>query len=197
MKKITYIAAVLLCVAVFLAGCSASPAPKESEDINKEAAEPADVQTNDSEPQSASLAIIEPEQLISKQEAQELLGEEVSEGEKTFMESVGQKIIFYDSQADGSFASLQISLTQPSTIQQGSTITPEEVYGAAKAGLEETSDVDISGIGEDCFTGTPGLHILSEGCYIVISAGNTDDPAVQEILKKAGKLAVANLEKLI
>lgn len=154
-------------------------------------------ETQPDEPQTQPDELIAPEQLISKEEAQMLIGESVEDGEETVMETVGQIILLYDSAEEGSFASLQISLTQQAMMPQGSTITPEEVYSGAKAGLDETSDVDISGIGDECFTGTPGLHIVKDGYYIVIAAGNTDDPKVQDILKEAGRIAVENLEQIL
>ncbi len=193
-KRIIFIFVSLL-LALFLASCTDKAADTGSgEDTQQETQE--DTQQDNSSQEQQVAVMIEPEQLISKQEAQDILGVMVDEGEKTQMESSGQKTLYYDVQ-EGDIGFLQISLTQPATRPQGSTITPEELYQSAKVGLDDTSDADISGIGDECFTGTPGLHIVSDGYYIVIAAGNSDNTAVQEVLKKAGELAVGNLKALI
>ena len=182
-KRIIFIFVSLL-LALFFASCTNNAA-----DISSQSE--ADSTLTEEKPS----VVIEPEQLISKQDAEDFLGAPVDDGEKTQMESSGQKTVYFDAQEGDGF--LQISLSQSALMPQGSTITPEEVYQGAKAGLDDTSDVDISDIGDECFTGTPGLHIVSDGYYIVIAAGNSDDPAVQEVLKKAGELAVRNLKAII
>ena len=192
-KRIIFIFVSLL-LALLLASCTNNTAGTGGQQDTQESIQQDSQQDKPSQEQQS--VIIEPEQLISKQEAEELLGAPVDDGEKTQMESSGQKTIYYDAQ-EGDIGFLQISLSQQALMPQGSTITPEEIYQGAKAGLDDTSDADISGIGDECFTGTPGLHIVSDGYYIVIAAGNSDDPAVQEVLKKAGELAVSSLKALI
>lgn len=195
MKKVFY-TVIILCISMFLVGCSgSSEAPEVQTEINQ-TSEVSDTKAEESQSKAASITI-EPEQLISAKEAGQLIGEPVKTGEKSQMEAVGQKIVFYDPEQEGSLGFLQLSLTQKSSMPKGSTITPEEIYESTKAALDETSDFPVSDICDDCFSGTPGLHILSNGYYIVIGAGNSDDIGVQEILKQAGALAVANLEELL
>jgi len=141
--------------------------------------------------------IIEPEQLIAKQEAEQLLGEAVGEGEKKEQPVVGQKIYFYDAQNEDSDGFLQISVTQLAFMKSSSQ-TPESIYAATKEALIETGEQrSIGGVGDEYFFGTPGLHILKDGYYLCIAAGNSDNGKVQEILEQAGALAVANLEKAL
>ena len=76
--------------------------------------------------------------------------------------------------------------------------TPESIYQTTKEALVETGEqMEVAGIGSEYFFGTPGLHILTDGVYLNIAAGNADDAKVQEILKNAGALAVKNLQALL
>ena len=191
---------ILILVAAAFAGCSGIPetpaAPAEQSQSAQEGEAPGE-QTQESNENETLMTAIEPEQLLSTDDVSALLGEPVMDAQKSQMESVGQKIALYDPVEDGSFAFLQISLSQQSSMPAGSSITPSEIYESAKKALDETSDLAVSGIGDDCFSGTPGLHILYRGYYIVIGAGNTNDEAVQAILIEAGKLAVVNLGELL
>ena len=206
MKKLVLIALAAVLTAAVFAGCGGESQPAqempEAKDDAAVTTEVQDIVQDEPEPEKEELAqtpgrLIEPEELISREEAAALLGEPVKDGDKTVMESVGQKIVFYDPEMEGSFGFLQLSLTQQAFMPAGSTITPEEIYGAAKAGLDDTSDFEVSGIGDECFSGTPGLHILASRYYIVIGAGNSDDPAVQDIYMRAGEIAVDNLENIL
>lgn len=142
-------------------------------------------------------SIIEPEQLISKQEAEDLLGEAVKDGEKHEQPEVGQKICFYDMPYRDSAYFIQISITQ-AALMPASGQTVEDIYKTLKEALIETAEQkEIDGIGDEYFLGTPGLHILKEGYYICIAAGNLNDDRVLGILEQAGVLAVNNLEKIL
>lgn len=145
---------------------------------------------------SGSKTIIEPEQLISKTEAQTLTKLTLKDGAKTEQAVVGQKIIFYDSEATNTGVSfLQVSLTQQAFMPSGSSNTPQSIYNSIKSTISSTARVE--GVGDDAFFATPGLHILSDGYYIVIAAGNSDKASVQTVLKEAGLLAVQHLKELI
>lgn len=145
---------------------------------------------------SGSKTVIEPEQLISKTEAQALTKLTLKDGAKTEQAVVGQKIIFYDSAATNTGVSfLQVSLTQQAFMPSGSSNTPQSIYNSIKSTISSTARVE--GVGDDAFFATPGLHILSDGYYIVIAAGNSDKASVQTVLKEAGLLAVQHLKELI
>jgi hypothetical protein len=142
-------------------------------------------------------SIIEPEQLISKQEAEDLLGEAVKDGEKREQPEVGQKICFYDMPYRDSAYFVQISITQ-AALMPASGQTVEDIYKTLKEALIETAEQKkIDGTGDEYFLGTPGLHILKEGYYICIAAGNLNDDRVLGIPEQAGVPAVNNLEKIL
>jgi len=141
--------------------------------------------------------IIEPEQLISRQEAEDLLGEEVKDGEKKEQPEVGQKICFYDMPYRDSAYFIQVSITQ-AALMPAADQTVEGIYKTLKEALIETAEQKkIDGVGDEYFFGTPGLHILKEGYYICIAAGNMNDDRVIDILEQAGVLAVKNLENVL
>lgn len=202
MKLFCVTIVLLLSLALCLAGCAGSGAkvPQMQEMPAAESAAasapPASAPAA-SEDNTPSGTIIEPEQLISKQEAEQLLGEAVKEGEKKEQPVVGQKICFYDAQNEDSESFLQISITQEAFMKSGSQ-TPESIYETTKEALIETGEQrSISGVGDEYFFGTPGLHILKDGYYLCIAADNSDNSKVQEILDQAGALAVANLKKAL
>jgi hypothetical protein len=76
--------------------------------------------------------------------------------------------------------------------------TVEDIYKTLKEALIETAEQKkIDGTGDEYFLGTPGLHILKEGYYICIAAGNLNDDRVLGIPEQAGVPAVNNLEKIL
>jgi len=175
MKKRYIIISALLILTLIFAGCGSA---------------------NSGSTSSGSKTVIEPEQLISKTEAQALTKLTLKDGAKTEQAVVGQKIIFYDSEATNTGVSfLQVSLTQQAFMPSGSSNTPQSIYNSIKSTISSTARVE--GIGDDAFFATPGLHILSDGYYIVIAAGNSDKASVQTVLKEAGLLAVQHLKELI
>jgi len=202
MKLFCVTIVLLLSLALCLAGCAGSgakvPQMQEMPAAESAAASAPPVSAPAaSEDNTPAGTIIEPEQLISKQEAEQLLGEAVKEGEKKEQPVVGQKICFYDAQNEDSESFLQISITQEAFMKSGSQ-TPESIYETTKEALIETGEQrSISGVGEEYFFGTPGLHILKDGYYLCIAADNSDNSKVQEILDQAGALAVANLKKAL
>lgn len=177
MKKLCLVISVLSAIAL-LAACSGGAAQKPG------ASTPAQV---------SEKAVIEPEQLISKEEAAQLVGD-VKDGEKTEQPVVGQKIMFYETTGGEGF--LQISLTQQAFMATSGN-TPASIYLGTKDAVASEFAETAEGLGDEYFFGTPGLHILYKGYYIVIAAGNSDDPAVRSVLKQAGALAVGNLDKIL
>jgi len=143
---------------------------------------------------TSNQSLIEPEQLISKAEAESLISESVAEGEKTEQKAVGMKQIFYDAINEDSKLFLQVSITQQGFMKEGSSQTPEKIYQQLKS--DQENEIAVTGIGDDAMICTPGLHILVDGYYLVISAGNTSLEATRDIIKKAGALAVDNLKAL-
>lgn len=206
MKKILSIILVLALISLIFVGCSdgasgdsEDAADQESTDNQTEVSQPSqdDEQTDDTESQDqmdeqpSDSALIEPEQLISKEEAAELLKEAVTDGEKTEQEVVGLKLVNYDAQ--DSFRFLQISITQQAFMPNDAN-TPESLYEATVGAFESEA---VDAVGDQAAFATPGLHIMSDGYYISIAAGNLDDEDVRAVLKEAGALAVKNLKNLL
>lgn len=163
--------------------------PSAAGDVSSAPSVPADVSA---EGQTAA-TVIEPEQLISKEEAASLAGD-VKDGEKTEQPAVGQKICFYET-TDGS-GYVQISLTQQAFMATDNN-TPESLYTAIKDAMTGEQQETVDGVGDEYFFGTPGLHILYKDYYINVAAGNSDSAKVRDILKQAGALAVKNLDAIL
>jgi hypothetical protein len=168
---------VLLSFTLALGACSSNDKPKENE---------APVQTS-----SIKGKVLEPEMLINKKEAEELLGEAVVDGKKSETKVVGQKICFYNPVNTSSRKYLQISLTQDSFMPP-TGVGSETVYRETKK-MIGASKTDIKEFGNEAFLAVGGLHIFKDGYYILISSGNIDK---DETLKNAGKKALENLAKV-
>ncbi len=179
MRKWSVCLAALIVSAVLLSGCSGAKAPAGANSTN----------------QSAKL--VEPEQLISKSEAAQLLGEAVKEGEKKEQPAVGQKLSFYAPLNDSTQTYVQIAVTQTAFMNNKNN-TPESLYNSTKANINDsTKAMKVDGIGNEYFFGTAGLHILTDGYYLVIMTGNSNKPEIRTLMGEAAKIACKNLKNLI
>lgn len=137
--------------------------------------------------------IIDPLNLISREEAEKLLGIALKDAKLTDNNAVGQKLCFYESKEDGA-GFLQVSIVQKSLMPEAllkAGQDPVTIYETTKEAFKDAPLAD--GIGEDAFFAPPGLHILTDGYYIVIAVGNSDSEENRKILKEAGELALQNL----
>lgn len=199
MKRISAILAVLLCM-LLLMGCSgnagasnsksAETVDSQTQAAEEESAETAAVQESEEVQQNTS-ALIEPEQLISQEEAEALLGEPLV-GEKKEESVVGLKIIFYKAADENSNQYLQISLTQQAFMPDGSTITPESQYQAICGAFEAEP---VSGLGDEAQIIPSGYQIMCDGYFIEVAAGFTSDD--DGIMSEASQTAVKNLKALL
>ena len=142
-----------------------------------------------------STQLIEPCKLISKNEAESIMGTALREGEYSENKIVGQKICIYDAADKNSFVFLQISLTQndfiaPSVISSGQNVNT--IFTSIKNAFPDREN--INEIGNDAFIATPGIHILKGDYYLTIGAGNIKSN--KDKLISAGAKAMANLEAL-
>lgn len=161
-------AIVLLVVAVFLVSCESKQGKKEA----------------------GSAKIIEPAQLLSKEDVKSLTGVDFGVCEVKEQPVVGQKLCVYDKGNSMVQVGLsQVAFMDKKTLDSGST--PESIYKTTKEAF--TGAETIAGVGDDNFLAPPGLHILKNGYYITISLGMSND---KEKLKTAGMKAVENLDKL-
>lgn len=173
---------------LFLSSCS----PKEAQDNTSQesSAEKIELSTK-----KATKKIIEAEELISKEEAETLTGLKIVDIEKKEEERVGSKICGYLTEGDVMDRTLlQVAIVQQAFMPKEQPNRPEDIF---RTTLENFDDkVVVENIGDEAYIFTPGLHILSDGYYITVSAGNIDKPEVQELIKIAGKLAIENLNKI-
>jgi hypothetical protein len=140
--------------------------------------------------------LIEPCELISKTEAETLLGVKLKDAVKTEQEVVGLKLCFYESEDTDRF--LQVGLTQEAFMKKeilDAGQSPDSIFTEIMNNTVDTEKAD--GIGDEAFIGIPGIHILMDGYYITIGLGNSDNAENREKLKEAGKIASGNLKKLI
>lgn len=180
----------LICAAGLLIGCqSAQPAVEGS------SAAAASEDSSISQP-AAATALITPQELISKSEAESLLGQSVVDCTPTENAAVGQSLCFYDSQEENSSSFLQIGITQQAAMSAGSPNTPQSIYDTTKEAFGEDATM-VDGIGDEAMLVTGGYYVMSDGYLLQIAAGNTDDQIVLSILDQAGSMAVANLKTLL
>lgn len=144
--------------------------------------------------QKSSEKLIEPETLISKAEAEQLLGQSLKDPEKKEKKAVGMKLAIYDTIKEGTGKFLQVGITQQSFMPANGQ-SPKAIFDSLKGNFKNATMV--SGIGDDAFIAPPGLHILYKERYITIAVGNSDNEKNREILKTAGKKALENLDKTL
>ncbi|MBT8342996.1 MAG: hypothetical protein HKP58_19120 [Desulfatitalea sp.] len=137
-------------------------------------------------------SLVEPCELIPKNEAESIMGTALQEGKYSENKKVGQKICIYEAENTNSFVFLQISLTQNGFISSNvlsSGQNAKAIYTSIKNAFPDREN--ISRIGDDAFIATPGIHILVGDYYLAIGAGNI--MRNKDKLIKAGDKAVANL----
>ncbi len=202
MKKTVAILVLLLCAVMIYSGCATASRPPEtadSADVKTQDIDRIDDQ-NDSDKQepaqdvqaeTGSSELIEPEQLISQEEAEALLGEPLV-GEKTDNDAVGQKIYFYEAVDESSDQYLQIGVTQQAFMAEGSALSPQQLYESICAAFEPEP---VSGLGDEAQEIPSGYQIMCDGYYLTVTAGYTSDD--KAIISDASKTAVANLKALL
>jgi hypothetical protein len=170
---------IILCLALSLSAC-------QNNDKSNTATSSATTSTTSSK-------ILEPENLITKIEAAELLGAPVAEGEKRETKEIGQKICFYKPANDSSNHFLQIALTQDAFMPPGG-VGSETIYRETKK-MTGDSKTDVKELGNEAFIAANGLNIYKNGYYIVISTSLVHKDTQDPMLISAGKKALENLEK--
>jgi hypothetical protein len=136
--------------------------------------------------------IIEPVDLISKEEAEELVGISLKEAKITKNDAVGMKIAFYDSADEKATDYVQVSISQEALMAEKvlkGGQSPKTIYEATKEAFPERTGV--KGVGDDAFINNMGIHILKGEYYINISIGKHND---DELLVKAGIRALKHLK---
>lgn len=126
--------------------------------------------------------IINPCDVITRDDAEKIMGEKLKSGQLQEQKAIGQKICLYEAADDNSFTMLQVSLLQG----QRAKI----IFAEIKANFPDHESVD--GIGDDAFIATPGIHILRNDYYLCIAAGNLNRN--RDKVQVAGKMAMVALE---
>lgn len=179
-----YLALLMLCVILFAAGCGGSGKAGASQEDAGGAKET-----------ETAKVLIDPGTLLTKAEAEAALGEQVKEPElKDTKNPLGQKLCIYKPVSEKSDRFIQISVVQNEGMsekvrQNGTNVT--QLYQDTKKNLTDAKPV--SGIGDEAFWGTNGLHILKGNVYLVISVGNTGRPENLELAKGVAEKVVSRL----
>jgi hypothetical protein len=123
MKKLSRFASILLCIIILImAGCSSNESQSASTQLPGGQSQSASSSSGGPQASSGGQSggqMIEPKQLISKEEAAQLIGEAVKDGSTDEQPVLGMKICFYPAENSASKAYLQIAVIQAGMLQQG------------------------------------------------------------------------------
>jgi len=163
---------------------------------------------------------IKPEQLISKNEANTLIGEAVKAGVSDEYQKLGVTTCYYAAENTESKGYLQISVLQkskkkddqssggsgqseqPSESQSSSgggesgEMAPKDLYEGFKKIFSDANTAVAGHIGDDTFISAKSITILSGEYCIVISVGSADPAMAETMLKSAAEMAVNNLNRI-
>lgn len=179
----------LVSTLILFAGCGGSD-PSSDSSQGKETAVQAAKGPADCQP-------IEPCALITKAEAESLIGEAVKDGQYDEQQAVGMKKCFYAAANPDSAKFLQLTVQQASLMPQQvreAGQSPKTIFAETKKMLAD-GRVDLTGLGDEAFIGTGGLHMLAGEFYITIGVGNPDRDGNRQKLEAAGRLAAGNLQR--
>jgi hypothetical protein len=132
------------------------------------------------------------------------ISNKLNEGKTDSLPTSGMKLCFYSAAAEnGRF--LQVSVYEKAFMPTASR-DPLAMFNALASATPQTVvapsatpqlHLPVTGIGDNALIANPGIHIAYDGYYIQIAIGDPSIAENQEILKKAGQLAVDNLKKLL
>ncbi len=121
--------------------------------------------------------------LITQVEASDIMSEPMAVGELEKREVIHMQLCLYKPLNANSFTMLQVSIINGPRAK--------ESFNGIKTNFPNHEAV--KNIGDDAYFATPGLHILAEGYYLGIAAGNLKRN--KDKLLAAGNKAVSNLKK--
>lgn len=152
---------------------------------------------------TSSIKLIEPEQLVSMEEASAITANVYTHKNNSDNAVVGQKLCDYDNEKNGLF---QVGLTQQAYIPENCGLkSPKAFYDEAK--LNFSNNETINGLGDEAFycpTSPSALHIMCSGYYIHITIIKEDKilngdwkPNEKKVIYfNAGTKACENLKKI-
>ncbi len=134
MSKLKCVTAVLLCMIILTAGCAQDESQSATTQLaggnqTPESGAKGEQQQSSSDGASES-QVIEPKQLISREEAAQLIGEAVRDGADEEQEALGMKICFYAAENIDSKGYLQITVIQQAALSKGSSEEKTEEGGS-------------------------------------------------------------------
>ena len=144
--------------------------------------------------------IIEPEELISKEEAAEIMESILNASRPSEQKTVGLKLMFYEKENEDDY--FQISITQQAFMPETQTSTPGSIYNSIKDAYIGTLE-PLPEVGEEAYyEPVTGLSFLHDGYYVSIKIGkfsgtvlNRRNVTTKEMYIDAGKLAIKNLKE--
>lgn len=178
MKAAKTRATILITTLLLLAGCENQPQESTRGDLS-----------------AASPARIEPCSLITREDAEHLLGEAMLEGEKSEESRVGMTLCIYNPVDADSLRFLQVGLTQPGSAPPG-VDSPARIFHGIREAMS-ADRIDLDDLGEAAFIATGGLYLLDAEHLISIGTGNTSRPDVQARLRAAAEVALTRLRALL
>jgi len=179
----------MLLVTLVLASCAAPNANTREPGGDKSAPPETSGATQNAETSGTQAAVIEPEQLVSQTEAEQLLGVPVT-AEMSEQAVVGLKLCFYDA---GDAGYLQIGITQQAFMPEGSPSTPQSIYDGIHGAFP---DAESAGVGEDSFVATNGYNVMQDGYYISVIAFIGNEADNNAVMKQAAEIALTHLAEL-
>jgi hypothetical protein len=187
MKRILIPALTILFI-LLMCSCGAQ-APSGSAPAPSSAAQTSSAPSAAASPQAAG-NLIEPSQLISQADAEQITGAPFDRTERSENKVVGLKLTQYI--ADDNY--LQIGLTQQAFIETKG-VTVQSLYEETKAAFPGAAKA--AGVGDDAYFVTFGIHILYKGYYFSLCTSLNNNEVDKDRLVQLGKLACANLDKLL
>ncbi|HEX3072881.1 MAG TPA: hypothetical protein VHP30_04635, partial [Ignavibacteriales bacterium] len=75
-------------------------------------------------------------------------------------------------------------------------MSPSVIYEALKKVMADPNSTEAIRIGDEAFATAAGITILSKQYCIFVSASGADPATAKQLTKKAGELAMSNLERI-
>jgi hypothetical protein len=146
MRKLTRDVIVIFCILLALSGCSSNESQSASTQLPGGGQSPASNASN--MPQSSQQSesggqMIEPKQLISKEEAAQLIGETVKDASTDEQSMLGMKICLYAAENSASKSYIQIAVIQAGALKQGQ----QQSSGGSSGGSGSSGSSESSGSG--------------------------------------------------
>lgn len=227
MKKLFCILLILTIVVTMLPGCGNNESQSATTSVQGGGSQQPQANGANSAQASESAGAeskkIKPEQLISKEDANKLIGETVKAGVEDEYPQIGLSSCYYapenqdsknyiqisvlqkkeqkDGQSDDSSSKPSESSSQSQSGEQGQSgggeeMSPKTLYEGLKKIYMDANAAVTGHIGDDIFVSGKSISILSGEYCIIISAGNADPTLAETILKDAAEMAVGNLKRI-